>query len=85
MVAIGDIYDAAFDRARFPALVEALVRTFGAQSGFFAWSDVDSGEGFQAEFGNDPVWLRRYAETYAPHDVMRPLLHALPEGVCEGA
>lgn len=82
MIAIEDIYDAAFDRARFPALVEALVRAFGAQSGYFAWSDTGSGEGVQAEYGNDPVWLQSYTDTYSRHDILRPLLQALPEGQC---
>lgn len=82
MVAIEEIYDAAFDRARFPNLVEALVRAFGAQSGYLGWSDVESGEGFQAEYGNDPAWLQRYVDTYSRHDILRPLLQALPEGLC---
>lgn len=85
MVALDDIYDAAFDRNRFPALVERLVRAFGARSGFIAWSDTERGVGFQAEFGNDPHWLRQYVETYAALDVMRPLLQAVPEGVCTPA
>jgi DNA-binding CsgD family transcriptional regulator len=82
MIAIEDIYDAAFDKALFPALVEQLVHAFGANSGFFAWYDSDRTEGFQAEFGNDPVWLQRYLETYARLDVLRPTLEALPEGSC---
>ncbi|HUD31193.1 MAG TPA: helix-turn-helix transcriptional regulator [Novosphingobium sp.] len=85
MVALDDIYDAAFDRERFPALIEAVVRSFGAQSGFIGWSDMERGVGFQAEFGNDPNWLRRYVETYAELDVMRPLLQSVPEGVCAPA
>lgn len=85
MVAVEDIYDAAFDRGRFPALIEQLVHGFGAKSGFMAWYDADRSVGFQAEFGNDPVWLQRYVETYARHDVLRPMLEALPEGVCEPA
>lgn len=85
MVAVGDIYDAAFDRGRFPALIEELVNAFGAKSGFMAWYDADRSEGFQAQFGNDPALLQRYAETYARHDVLRPLLEKLPEGVCEPA
>lgn len=85
MIAVEDIYDAAFDRTRFPALLERLVRAFGARAGFIAWSDTDRAEGFQAEFGNDPVWLRQYVETYARHDILRPILQALPEGVCSCA
>lgn len=85
MVAIEDIYDAAFDRGRFPALVAAMVHAFGASSGYILWYDSERSEGFQAEFGNDPVWLQRYVETYARHDVLRPLLDAVPEGVCDRA
>lgn len=82
MIGLEQIYDAAFDRARVPALLEGLVRAFGAQSGFLAWSDMETGSGFQAQFGNDPVWLQRYVETYAALDVMRPLLQSMPEGEC---
>jgi DNA-binding CsgD family transcriptional regulator len=85
MVALDDIYDAAFDRDRFPALIERLVRVFGARAGFIGWSDLERGVGFQAEFGNDPHWLRQYVETYAELDVMRPLLQSVPEGVCAPA
>lgn len=85
MVGLEDIYDAAFDRARFPALIEKLVGAFGAQAGFIGWSDTGRGAGFQAEFGNDPQWLQRYVETYGEIDVMRPLLQSFPEGQCEAA
>lgn len=84
MIAIDAIYDAAFDRSRFPALVEQLCRAFGAQSGFIAWSD-DREAGFQAQYGGDPVWLQRYVETYAPHDILRPHLMTLGEGECSPA
>lgn len=81
MVQIEQIYDAAFDRARFAGLIEQLVHAFGAQSGFLAFSGPDT-IGFQAQYGNDPAWLERYITTYAAHDVLRPMLVALPEGVC---
>lgn len=82
MIGLEEIYDAAFDRDRFPALIERLVRLFGAQSGFFGWSDMERGAGFQAQYGNDPRWLQSYVDTYAPHDILQPVLHAVPEGVC---
>jgi hypothetical protein len=85
MVALDDIYDAAFDKARFPALIERLVRAFGARAGFIGWSDMERGVGFQAEFGNDPHWLQQYIDTYAELDIMRPLLQSVPEGVCAPA
>ncbi len=85
MIAIEDIYDAAFDRGRFPTLVEQLVRAFGAKAGWVAWYDSNRNEGFQAEFGSDPRWLQSYVETYAPHDILRPHLEAMPEGHCENA
>jgi DNA-binding CsgD family transcriptional regulator len=85
MIRVEDIYDAAFDRSLFPALIRALVQEFGAKAGFVGWYDADRSEGFQAEFGNDPAWLQRYIETYARHDIMRPKLEALPEGRCEAA
>ncbi|WP_286772055.1 hypothetical protein, partial [Sphingomonas sp. 66-10] len=80
MFPIEEIYDAAFDRARFPALVQRLVEAFGAQSGFIGWSDTDRDAGFQAQYGNDPKWLQSYVQTYAAHDILRPHLHAVPEG-----
>lgn len=82
MFPIEEIYDAAFDRARFPALVQRLVEAFGAQSGFIGWSDTDRDAGFQAQYGNDPQWLQSYVQTYAVHDILRPHLHAVPEGEC---
>lgn len=82
MLGLDEIYDAGFDRARFPRLIERLVQSFDAQAGFIAWSDPDRGAGFQTQFGNDPVWLRAYLETFAQHDILRPHLHAVPEGVC---
>lgn len=85
MFAIEDIYDAAFDRDRFPMLVERLAEAFGAQSAFIGWTDIDRAVGFQAQFGNDPVWLQRYIETYGAHDILRPHLLALPEGLCAPA
>lgn len=85
MFALEEIYDAAFDRAHFPALLEKLVHAMGAQAGFIGWSDLDRDAGFQVQFGNDPKWLHAYVETYAPHDIMRPHLHAVPEGGCAPA
>jgi len=85
MIAIGDIYDAAFDRALFPRLLERFAAAFGAQAAFLGWSDFERGAGFQAQFGNDPLWMQRYVEIYAEHDVLRPRLHAVPEGQCAPA
>ncbi|PZU11816.1 helix-turn-helix transcriptional regulator [Sphingomonas sp.] len=85
MFAIEEIYDAAFDRARFPHLIQRLVEAMGAQAGFIGWSDLDRDAGFQCQFGNDPAALQSYIETYAPHDILRPYLHAVPEGVCAPA
>ncbi|WP_285017879.1 helix-turn-helix transcriptional regulator [Novosphingobium sp. fls2-241-R2A-195] len=82
---IGEIYDAAFDRTRFPGLIERLGVAMGAQAGFIGWSDPDRQVGFQFQFGNDPVWLNRYVETYAAQDVLLPHLHAIPEGECQPA
>lgn len=82
---LGEIYEAAFDRARFPALIERLGAAMGAQAGFIGWSDPERQVGFQFQFGNDPVWLGRYVETYAAQDVLLPHLHAMPEGECRPA
>lgn len=82
---IEEIYDAAFDRSRFPALIERLGKAMGAQAGFIGWSDPDRQVGFQFQFGNDPVWLERYVQTYAVQDVLLPHLHAIPEGECRPA
>lgn len=84
MFAIEKIYDAAFDKGRFPALIEYLCHGLGAQSGFIGWSD-DRDAGFQVQFGGDPIWLQRYIETYGAHDVLRPHLMALAEGECAPA
>lgn len=83
--AIEDIYDAAFDRTLFPALIERIGAALGAQAGFIGWSDPDRHVGFQFQFGNDPAWLARYVETYAAQDVLLPHLHAIPEGECRPA
>lgn len=82
MIGLSEIYDAAFDRRRFPAMLERLALAFGAQSAFVRWSDADLEVGFQAQFGSDPVWLQRYVDTYAQHDILRPVLHGTPEGEC---
>lgn len=85
MVAIQDIYDAAFDRQRMSELIERLCVDFGAGAGFIAWTDLDRDAGFHAQYGNDPIWLQRYVETYAAVDVMRPHLQAADEGQCVSA
>lgn len=85
MIAVEKIYDAAFDRDLFSALIEHLVRAFGAQAGFIGWSDMERGAGFHTQFGNDPVWLQRYVESYAQHDILQPILMATPEGECAPA
>lgn len=82
MIAVEEIYDAAFDRDLFSALIEHLVGAFGAQTGFIGWSDTERGSGFHTQFGNDPAWLQRYVETYAQHDILQPVLMATPEGEC---
>lgn len=82
MIAVEEIYDAAFDRDLFSALIEHLVGAFGAQTGFIGWSDTEREAGFHAQFGNDPAWLQKYVETYAQHDLLQPILRETPEGVC---
>ena len=82
MIGLSEIYDAAFDRRRFPAMLEQLALALGAQAAFVAWTDADLDVGFQAQFGNDPAWLQRYVDTYAQHDILRPLLQDVPEGQC---
>jgi DNA-binding CsgD family transcriptional regulator len=81
VIAIEDIYDAAFDRTRFPALLERLTKAFNARASFIGWSDAGRDAGFQAQYGNEPAWLQSYVETYGAHDILRPHLHAMPEGV----
>jgi DNA-binding CsgD family transcriptional regulator len=85
MFAIEEIYDAAFDTARFPKLIERVALALGAQAGFIGCSDLDRDSGFQSQFGNDPAWLQSYVDTYGAHDIMRPHLHAVPEGECTTA
>ncbi|MET0360444.1 MAG: helix-turn-helix transcriptional regulator [Sphingobium sp.] len=81
MIDLDEIYDAAFDRSRFEPLLRRLVEAMGAQSGFLAWSDVESHAKFEIQVGNDPEYLRKYVEVYWEHDLLRPLLFDVPEGV----
>ncbi len=80
MFPIESIYDAAADERMFPELLRRIGDHFGAQAGFLAWMGGKSGAGFQAEFGNDPAYLKSYVETYAPLDILRPALIDTPEG-----
>ena len=80
MFPVQSIYDAAFDERLFPDLVRQLADHFGAQAGFIGWANEKTQAGFQAEYGNDPVWLQRYVETYAALDILRPVLMDAPEG-----
>jgi len=77
---IQKIYDAAFEEQQFPELLKAIVAYFGAQSGFFAWSNSDNQTRFEAQYGNDPAFLQSYVETYWEHDLLRAQLFAFPEG-----
>jgi len=77
---VESIYDAAADERLFPDLLRRIVDHFGAQSGFLGWMGGASGAGFQAEYGNDPAYLKSYVETYAPLDILRPALMETPEG-----
>lgn len=81
MVDIDEIYDAAFDRELFPALLRKILTAMDAQCGFLAWVDMESQAKFEVQFGNDPAFLRSYAETYAQHDILQPTLQAAAEGV----
>ncbi|APZ99969.1 hypothetical protein BWQ93_16875 [Sphingopyxis sp. QXT-31] len=80
MFPVESIYDAAADERMFPDLLRRIGDHFGAQAGFLAWMGGASGAGFQAEYGNDPAYLRSYVETYAPLDILRPALMETPEG-----
>jgi len=81
VVDIDEIYDAAFDRELFPALLRKILTAMGAQCGFLAWNDMESQARFEVQFGNDPAFLQSYAETYAQHDILQPTLQAAAEGV----
>lgn len=80
MFPVQAIYDAAFDEQLFPDLLRQMAQHFGAQAGFIAWVNEASHAGFQAEYGNDPAYLKAYVETYAELDVLRPALMAAAEG-----
>ena len=80
MFPVQTIYDAAFDEQLFPDLLQQIASHFGAQAGFLGWANEASHAGFQAEFGNDPAYLKAYVETYAEIDILRPALMAVPEG-----
>lgn len=80
VVDIDEIYDAGFDRERFRVLLGRIVKSLGAQSGLLGWIDMKRQARFQVEVGNDPAFLQSYAETYAQHDILQPLLGAAPEG-----
>lgn len=81
MVDIDEIYDAAFDRELFPALLAKILSALDAQSGFLAWNDMERQATFEVQIGNDPAFLQSYAETYAQHDILQPILQAAAEGV----
>ena len=80
MFAVESIYDAAADERQFPDLLRRIGEYFGAQAGFLGWMGGTSGAGFQAEYGNDPAYLKSYVETYAALDILRPALMETPEG-----
>lgn len=80
MINLDEIYDAAFDRSLFEPLLQKLVEAMDAQSGFLAWSNIESRAKFEIQIGNDPVYLQKYVETYWEHDVLRPLLYEISEG-----
>ena len=81
MIDIDEIYDAAFDRELFPALLRKILNGMNAQCGFLAWVDMESHAKFEVQFGNDPAFLQSYGETYGAHDILRPTLQAAGEGV----
>ena len=85
MFPVQAIYDAAFDEQLFPGLIRQIAEYFGAQAGYIAWMSEPDHAGFQAEYGNDPIWLQRYMETYAPLDILRPALMAAPEAEPQSA
>lgn len=80
MIDVDEIYDAAFDRDQFQALLRRIVADFGAQSGLLGWIDMARQARFQVEVGNDPAFLQSYAETYIQHDILQPALAAAAEG-----
>ena len=77
---VESIYDAATDERMFPDLLRRIGDHFGAQAGFLGWMGGTSTAGFQAEYGNDPAFLKSYVETYAALDILRPALMETPEG-----
>jgi len=77
---VESIYDAAADERLFPDLLRQIGDHFDAQAGFLGWMGGSSSAGFQAEYGNDPAYLKSYVETYAPLDILRPALMETPEG-----
>jgi DNA-binding CsgD family transcriptional regulator len=81
MISLDAIYDAAFDRTQFEPLLRRLVEAMGAQSGFLAWSDLESHAKFEIQVGNDPQYLQQYVDTYWEYDLLRPILFEVPEGV----
>ncbi|MET0365758.1 MAG: hypothetical protein ABW169_14010, partial [Sphingobium sp.] len=81
MIKVDEIYDAAFDRTLFLDLLKKIIAELNAQSGFLAWSDVEREAKFEVQHGNDPAYLQQYVDIYWEHDILRPALYALPEGV----
>ncbi|ODT87549.1 hypothetical protein [Phenylobacterium sp. SCN 70-31] len=53
MVDIDEIYDAGFDRERFPGLLKKILAAMGAQSGLLGWFDLQNQARFEVEVGND--------------------------------
>lgn len=80
MSLIEQIYDAAFDRQRFEELLRRIAAEIGGNAAFLGWHDFERNCGFDVQFGNDPVWLQRYVEEFAEHDILRTILVDVPEG-----
>ena len=71
---IGDIYDAAFDPALWPAILAEIVRFVGGQAGGLLTKDsVSRISTVHFETGVDPHQTDVYVKTYSKCDPMTPL------------
>jgi DNA-binding CsgD family transcriptional regulator len=80
MSLIEQIYDAAFDRQGFEPMLRQIAVEVDGNAAFLGWHDFERNCGFDTQFGNDQVWLQRYVEHFAEHDILRPILVAASEG-----
>jgi len=82
---LNDIYDAAIDRTRWPAVLGRLARHFGSASAHLSIENVQSTQGSMISYGTDPDFDRRYGAYYVTRNVLWQtfLRRPLPGVICD--